>query len=143
ELLSWLNMVAHHLADRMTATAICCLYDPPTRVLRWARAGHLPPILLRGPDGSELPMIKGPLLGAFTDAQYEEGELQLQAKDTLLLYTDGLIERRDHNLRHAQNRLLSIARREAATLDHRLDDLLTHCDSDTDDDTCLIGVHLS
>ena len=141
--MAWLNMVAHHLTDRMTATAVCALYDPPTRMLRWARAGHLPPILLREGDGAELPMVKGPLLGAFTDARYEEGRLQLRAEDTLLMYTDGLIERRDHNLRHAQDRLLAIARRAASTLDHRLDDLLTHCNSDTDDDTCLIGVHLS
>ncbi|MEV0612549.1 SpoIIE family protein phosphatase [Nonomuraea sp. NPDC050404] len=143
QIMSWLNQVAHHLADRMTATAVCGLYDPPTRVLRWARAGHLPPILLREGNGSELAMVKGPLLGAFTDAQYEEGELQLRAGDTLLLYTDGLIERRDHNLRHAQDQLLAIAERHAATLDHRLDDLLTHCHSDTDDDTCLIGVRLN
>jgi PAS domain-containing protein len=143
QLMAWLNLVAHHLADRLTATAVCGLYDPPSRMLRWARAGHLPPILLREEGGAELPMVKGPLLGAFIDARYEEGELQLQAKDTLLLYTDGLIERRDHNLRHAQDRLLDIARRTSATLDHRLDDLLTHCNSDTDDDTCLIGVHLS
>ncbi|GAA2889460.1 SpoIIE family protein phosphatase [Nonomuraea rubra] len=143
QIMDWLNQVAHHLADRMTATAVCALYDPPTRMLRWARAGHLPPILLRDGSGSELPMVRGPLLGAFTDARYEEGRLQLRAEDTLLLYTDGLIERRDHNLRHAQDQLLTIARRSAATLDHRLDDLLTHCNSDTDDDTCLIGVHLS
>ncbi|MFC5826403.1 SpoIIE family protein phosphatase [Nonomuraea insulae] len=143
QLMLWLNQVAHHLADRLTGTAVCALYDPLTRVLRWSRAGHLPPILLREGSGAELPLVKGPLLGAFTDAQYEEGRLQLRAGDTLLMYTDGLIERRDHNLRHAQDRLLSIARRGAATLDHRLDALLTHCDSDTDDDTCLIGVHLS
>ncbi|MCK2219001.1 SpoIIE family protein phosphatase [Actinomadura sp. ATCC 31491] len=142
QLMSWLNLVAHHLAGRLTATAVCGLYDPVGRVLSWARAGHLPPILLRGTDGSELPMIKGPLLGAFTDAVYEEGRLDLRAEDTLLLYTDGLIERRDHNLRHAQDRLLAIAARGAATLDHRLDDLLIHCNSDTDDDTCLIGVQL-
>ncbi|MGR6920858.1 SpoIIE family protein phosphatase [[Actinomadura] parvosata] len=143
QIMDWLNQVAHHLADRMTATAVCALYDPPTRVLRWARAGHLPPILLRDGNGSELPMVKGPLLGAFTDARYEEGRLQLQAGDTLLMYTDGLIERRDHNMRHAQDQLLAIAERAATTLDHRLDDLLTHCNSDTDDDTCLIGVRLS
>ncbi|NUP02680.1 MAG: SpoIIE family protein phosphatase, partial [Nonomuraea sp.] len=142
QLLVWLNLVARHLADRMTATAICGVYDPATRVLHWARAGHLPPILLRGAAGTELPLVKGPLLGAFPDAGYEEGRLQLRADDTLLLYTDGLIERRDHNLRHAQDHLLAIASRPAATLDHRLDDLLTHCNSDTDDDTCLIGVHV-
>ncbi|MET9842318.1 SpoIIE family protein phosphatase, partial [Streptomyces virginiae] len=31
----------------MTATAVCGIFDPRTRVLRWARAGHLPPVLVR------------------------------------------------------------------------------------------------
>ncbi|QYC41169.1 Phosphoserine phosphatase RsbU [Nonomuraea coxensis DSM 45129] len=143
QLMSWLNSVARHLDDPMTATAVCCVYDPTGRTLSWARAGHLPPILLRGPEGRELPMIKGPLLGAFADAAYEEGEARLRAGDTLLLYTDGLIERRDHNLRHTQDRLLAVATGGATTLDRLLDDLLIHCDSDTDDDTCLIGVQLT
>ncbi|SEU19314.1 SpoIIE family protein phosphatase [Nonomuraea wenchangensis] len=143
QLMSWLNLVTCHLAGPMTATAVCGVYDPASRVLSWARAGHLPPILLRERDGSELPMIKGPLLGAFTDAAYEEGRVQLHVDDTLLLYTDGLIERRDRNLRHAQDRLLAIATRGAATLDRLLDDLLIRCGSDTDDDTCLIGVQLT
>ncbi len=51
QLLSWLNMVTHHLTGGVTATAVCGLYDPATRVLRWARAGHLPPVLVRGSRG--------------------------------------------------------------------------------------------
>ena len=47
QLLSWLNMVAHHLTGGVTATAVCGLYDPERRRLRWARAGHLPPVLTR------------------------------------------------------------------------------------------------
>ena len=43
QLLSWLNMVAHHLTGLVTATAVCGLYDPSRHTLRWARAGHLPP----------------------------------------------------------------------------------------------------
>lgn len=43
QLLSWLNTVTHHLAKHVTATAVCGIFDPRTRVLRWARAGHLPP----------------------------------------------------------------------------------------------------
>ncbi|MFD1540697.1 SpoIIE family protein phosphatase [Nonomuraea guangzhouensis] len=142
QLLTWLNLVAHHLTDSVTATAICGLYDPRTRVLRWARAGHLPPLLVRGTNASELPMVAGLLLGAVSEASYEEGRLQLEADDTLLMYTDGLIERRDRALQHAQNHLLDIAGHPAPTLDQRLEYLLTHCNSDTDDDTCLIGVEL-
>jgi serine phosphatase RsbU (regulator of sigma subunit)/PAS domain-containing protein len=142
QLLTWLNLVAHHLTDSVTATAICGLYDPLTRVLRWARAGHLPPLLVRGTHASELPMVGGLLLGAVSEASYEEGQLQLEAKDTLLMYTDGLIERRDRALQHAQSQLLAISAQPAPTLEQRLDHLLTHCTSDTDDDTCLIGVEL-
>ncbi|MGW1607108.1 PP2C family protein-serine/threonine phosphatase, partial [Streptomyces eurythermus] len=42
QLLSWLNIVAHHLTGAVTATAVCALYDPDQHTLRWARAGHLP-----------------------------------------------------------------------------------------------------
>lgn len=38
QLLQWLNLMAHNLTDNIIATAICGLYDPQTRVLRWARA---------------------------------------------------------------------------------------------------------
>lgn len=48
QLLGWLNNVTHHLTDHVTATAVCALYDPADRTLSWARAGHLPPVLLRG-----------------------------------------------------------------------------------------------
>ncbi|MDP9842409.1 PP2C family protein-serine/threonine phosphatase [Streptosporangium lutulentum] len=142
QLLTWLNLVAHHLTESVTATAVCGLYDPTTRVLRWARAGHLPPVLIRRNRATELSMIGGILLGAVSDADYAEERIQLERDDTLLMYTDGLIERRDRSLQHSQAQLLITAEHPTASLDHRLDHLLTHCNSDTDDDTCLIGVQL-
>ncbi|SEL87528.1 GAF domain-containing SpoIIE family protein phosphatase [Nonomuraea pusilla] len=141
-LLAWLNLLARHQADRVTATVVCGLYDPRTRELRWARAGHLPPLLLRGGGGRELPLTRGAVLGAFRDPRYEEGRLRLRPDDTLLLYTDGLIERRNGDLERARDRLLATATQPAGGLDHRLDHLLTHCGSSEDDDTCLVGVHL-
>ncbi|WP_433259575.1 SpoIIE family protein phosphatase (plasmid) [Streptosporangium sp. CA-135522] len=142
QLLSWLNLVAHHLTDHVTATAVCGIYDPHTQILRWARAGHLPPILVRQDQAAELPLIDGVLLGAIAETDYEEGQLQLQRDDVLLLYTDGLIERRDRTLQYSQRQLLSLAKSPAATLEQRLNHLLTHSSSDTDDDTCLIGIQL-
>ncbi|MEU5869539.1 SpoIIE family protein phosphatase [Nonomuraea sp. NPDC047529] len=142
QLLTWLNLVAHHLTANVTATAICALFDPRTRVLRYARAGHLPPILVRDGQARELDMTKGLLLGAVAEADYEETHLQLASDDILLMYTDGLIERRDVNLHESQQRLLDVARQPAATLEQRLDHLLTHSNSDTDDDTCIIGARL-
>ncbi|MFI9594755.1 SpoIIE family protein phosphatase [Nonomuraea sp. NPDC052265] len=142
QLLTWLNLVAHHLTANVTATAICGLFDPRTRVLRYARAGHLPPILVRDGQARELDLTKGLLLGAVAEAEYEETHVQLASDDILLMYTDGLIERRDVNLHESQQRLLDLARQPAATLEQRLDHLLTHSNSDTDDDTCVIGARL-
>ncbi|MCX5207974.1 SpoIIE family protein phosphatase [Kitasatospora sp. NBC_00240] len=147
QLLAWLNVVAHHLTDNVTATAVCGLFDPDTRTMRWARAGHLPPVLLRDGRASTLPLVGGLLLGAIAETEYEESELQLQADDTLLMYTDGLIERKDRSVQDSLDRLLTLAHGTAGagtapSLEKRLDHLLTHSNADTDDDTCLIGVQL-
>ncbi|MFF1901587.1 SpoIIE family protein phosphatase, partial [Streptomyces sp. NPDC058206] len=61
----------------------------------------------------------------------------------LLLYTDGLIERRDTSVQDSLAQLLTTAEAPASTLERRLDRLLTHSDSDTDDDTCIIGIKVS
>jgi serine phosphatase RsbU (regulator of sigma subunit)/PAS domain-containing protein len=143
QLLSWLNLVAHHLTGAVTATAVCALYDPEERTLRWARAGHLPPVLVRGGEAAPLPLLKGMLLGAVPDAPFEEGEVRLAPEDTLLMYTDGLVERRDSSVEESLTHLLSTASRTAPTaLDQQLDRLLTYSRSDTDDDTCLVGVRV-
>ncbi|MEU9328401.1 SpoIIE family protein phosphatase [Streptomyces canus] len=143
QLLSWLNMVAHHLTGAVTATAVCGLYDPESHTLRWARAGHLPPVLVRGSDAAPLPLVKGLLLGAVPEATYEEHEVQLAVDDTLLMYTDGLIERRDRSVEESLAQFLTVARAVPPTLDQQLDRLLTHSRSDTDDDTCIVGIRVA
>ncbi|MFF8865006.1 SpoIIE family protein phosphatase [Streptomyces sp. NPDC015139] len=142
QLLSWLNIVAHHLTGAVTATAVCGLYDGERRTLRWARAGHLPPVLVRESEASTLPTLKGLLLGALPEAVYEETEVQLAAGDTLLMYTDGLIERRDRSVEESLSHLLDTARSAPKVLDQQLDRLLTYSRSDTDDDTCIVGIRV-
>ncbi|MEU3573845.1 SpoIIE family protein phosphatase [Kitasatospora sp. NPDC036755] len=147
QLLSWLNSVTHHLTDNVTATAVCGLYEPGTGRLRWARAGHPPPVLQRAGRATTLPQLGGILLGAVDQAEYEEGELPLEPGDTLVMYTDGLIERRDESLQASLTSLTALveqAHRVAATgeagLQDQLDHLLRYSSADTDDDTCLVGV---
>ncbi|MFB9535620.1 MULTISPECIES: SpoIIE family protein phosphatase [Streptomyces] len=142
QLLSWLNSVAHHLSDSVTATAVCALYDPFRRVLRWARAGHLPPVLVRDGQATTLPLLKGLLLGAASDITYQEAEMRLEIGDTLLMYTDGLVERRDRSMEESLKHLLMTASAKKTTLDQRLDHLLTYSRSDTDDDTCIISIEV-
>ncbi|WP_436848211.1 SpoIIE family protein phosphatase [Streptomyces collinus] len=143
QLLSWLNIVAHHLTGAVTATAVCGLYDGEKRTLRWARAGHLPPVLVRDSEAVALPPIKGLLLGAVPEAGYEETEVQLAAGDTLLMYTDGLIERRDRSVEESLSHLLVTASSAPTSLDQHLDRLLTYSRSDTDDDTCIVGIRVA
>lgn len=142
QLLSWLNIVTHHLTGGVTATAVCGLYDPDSRTLRWARAGHLPPVLVRGSEAAPLPLVRGMLLGAVPEAVYEESEVRLAAEDNLLMYTDGLIERRDRSVEESLTHLLTAAASAPDTLDQRLDRLLTYSRSDTDDDTCIVGIRV-
>nr|WP_107469679.1 SpoIIE family protein phosphatase [Streptomyces mangrovisoli] len=142
QLMSWLNIVAHHLTGAVTATAVCGLYDPERRTLRWARAGHLPPVLVRAAEAAPLPLVSGMLLGAVPEAPYEESEIALEPGDTLLMYTDGLIERRDRSVEESLAQLLTTAVAGPRTLDQQLDRLLTYSRSDTDDDTCLVGIRV-
>ncbi|MEW2418036.1 SpoIIE family protein phosphatase [Streptomyces sp. NPDC046866] len=147
QLLTWLNSVTHHLTESLTATAACGIYDPATRRLRWARAGHPPPVLLRDGRAETLPQIGGILLGVLDQADYEEDEVHLQPGDTLVMYTDGLIERRDQSLATSLTNLLALTEQAVAdpggtpgSLEAHLDHLLRYSASDTDDDTCLVGV---
>ncbi|MFE9929181.1 SpoIIE family protein phosphatase [Streptomyces sp. NPDC005533] len=142
QLLAWLNRVAFHLTSNLTATAVCALFDPPARTLQWARAGHLPPVLVRNGQAQSFPLTGGLLLGAMPDATFTEEEVQLEAADILLMYTDGLVERRDIAVTDSLAQLLTVASRSADTLEKRLDSVLTYSTSDTDDDTCLIGIEV-
>lgn len=143
QILGWLNTVAHRMTgDIVTATAVCALYDPQDRTLRWAAAGHPPPLLVRGGAASALPIPAGVLLGAMSAPHYAEESLELEPGDVLLMYTDGLIERRDRSLTESLEYLIGMARKPGMTLSQRLDHMLVHSNSDTDDDTCLIGIEV-
>ncbi|MEU8516439.1 SpoIIE family protein phosphatase [Kitasatospora sp. NPDC048722] len=139
-LLRWVNTVA--LRGQVTATAVCVLLDPASGGLRWARAGHLPPIRL-GPDGAEvLPLPHGVLLGALEEARYEEHTAHLPPGDVLLLYTDGLVERRDRPVEESVDQLIRAAGAPGPDLEGYLDRLLELSPADTDDDTCLVAVRV-
>ncbi|WP_246158976.1 PP2C family protein-serine/threonine phosphatase [Catellatospora sichuanensis] len=78
-----------------TATAVVAVYDPTDGMLVWARAGHPMPLLGSAGNAGPLPWLDGLLLGASAQAEYPQGRVRLRPQDVLLLYTDGLIERRD------------------------------------------------
>ena len=142
ELLRHLNYAACHLTEGIAGTVVCGRYDPDTRVLRWARAGHLPPILVRDGVATMLPLPDGVLLGLDPDAEYEEAELPMRGGDTLLLFTDGLIERRSRSISDALRELTAAAAPAGPDAAAHADRILSSALSDTGDDACLVAVRI-
>jgi serine phosphatase RsbU (regulator of sigma subunit) len=142
ELLQNLNYAACHLDERMAGTVVCGVYDPETQVLRWARAGHLPPILVRGGVAETLPLPEGVLLGLAPDIAYEETELAMRPGDSLLLFTDGLVERRDGSISDALADFRAAATPVGSSASEHADRVLREATSDTGDDACLVVMRI-
>jgi serine phosphatase RsbU (regulator of sigma subunit) len=139
-----LNGVVCRLTSGVVGTVVCGLYDPGTRVLRWARAGHLPPVLMRGQTAWDLPLPGGVLLGMDPDARYEEATQSLALGDTLLLFTDGLIERRGESIEDVLAEFVAALPSGSAELTAaaQADKVLASAVSDTGDDACLVVVRI-
>lgn len=142
ELLRQLNYGAVHLTEGTTGTVICGRYHPATRMLRWARAGHLPPVLVRDGVASALDLPDGLLLGAQPDADYEEVSLQLRSGDTLLLYTDGLVERRAASISDSLADFVAAAVPGGPDADSHAARIFARAASDTGDDACLLACRI-
>jgi hypothetical protein len=141
-LLQHLNNAAYYITEGIAGTVICALYDPNTRLLRWSRAGHLPPVLVRDGSAAALPLPGGVLLGLDPDARYEEATLSLQPEDMLLLFTDGLIERRGQSITDSLADFVAATVPAAADADAQADRMLASALSDTGDDACLVTVRI-
>lgn len=117
------------------------------RLLRWSSAGHLPPLLLRA-DGTALMLqtAPDPLLGLRVDAERRDWTVELDVGDTVVLYTDGLVERRGEDLDHGLERLRATAQELAAgatTLDSLVAALLAALlEGEQEDDVALVAVRL-
>jgi serine phosphatase RsbU (regulator of sigma subunit) len=121
---------------------ICGRYSQGSRMLRWARAGHLPPVLVRRGTATVQPMPDGMLLGVQPETAYEQLYLQLRSEDTLLFYTDGLIERRAASISDALAEFAAAAVPADPDLDTHVSRILTSAVSDTGDDACLLAVRI-
>ena len=142
ELLGHLNYAACHLTEGIAGTVVCGQYEPKTRMLRWARAGHLPPVLVRDGAGRALPLPEGVLLGLDPTAQYEEASTQLRVGDTLLLFTDGLVEQRSGSISDALRDFALAAAPAGPDARSHADRILGSALSDTGDDACLVVVRI-
>ncbi|MEJ5868359.1 SpoIIE family protein phosphatase [Pseudokineococcus sp. 5B2Z-1] len=153
ETLAGLDAAMEGLLLETTATAVVVRVEqtPDMRAegltrLRWSNAGHPPPMLAT-PDGEVHQLLAARtdlLLGILPDTRRHEGTAVVDRGSTLLLYTDGLVERRDQGLQQGLARL----RRELSDVAHLpleevLDELLERLRPEAShDDVALLAVRL-
>jgi sigma-B regulation protein RsbU (phosphoserine phosphatase) len=77
-------------------TSLIAQVDCDRGALAYCNAGHFPPILLRRDNTVQMLESGGPLLGALSGAGFQSGELMLEPGDTLVVYSDGVVECRNH-----------------------------------------------
>ncbi len=121
------GMLSHlneHLLEVTAAdsfvTVFYAVYHRPSRRLTYVNAGHNPPQLLRRATGAlESLETGGLILGAFRDAHYELGFVDLEPGDRLFFYTDGLNETENAGGREFGLEGIAQALRDADRLDAR------------------------
>ncbi|MER5632428.1 PAS domain S-box protein [Streptomyces nitrosporeus] len=140
-----LDMANHSLSREATATCVYGLLkgaeEGPWEFVH-SSAGHLPPLLVMD-DGRTryLENGSGLLLGMDPDMLRPRAEDAVPADATVLLYTDGLIERRDESLDEAMGRLGRHAAELAReSLDVFCDELLIGLGADNTDDIAILAV---
>ena len=106
------------------ATCLYAVYDPVSRRCSLARAGHPLPVLVT-PDGAAgfLDLPAGPPLG-LGGLPFESSEIELPAGSILALYTDGLIESRDHDIDIGLERLRRALTHPERSLEATCDNVL-------------------
>ena len=128
------------------ATFLYCRLDPERGEVTMVNAGHPPPLLIH-PDGTHefIEGDHGPPLGVGLPPVYAQTEFTLEIGALLLLYTDGLIERRRESLRARQAELAIAAvngPREPEIVCSRVIDRLLPAAGPADD-VALLAVHNS
>lgn len=148
-LLSRLHAFIHYLDQELYATAAVARLQPGEPVITWASAGHPPPLLRTPHEGVRVLEEKsGPMLGLPLQSAFLEHTAPFPADSTLLLYTDGLVERRADGIDPGIGRLVrAFGALNGPELSGDLDRAATVllgamlADSDGEDDTCLLLCH--
>jgi anti-sigma regulatory factor (Ser/Thr protein kinase) len=97
EVLEYLDGIVQDLAGDQIVTCVYAVFDSTDQTMRFANAGHLPPLLVDAGGPVHQLGTAGPPLGAGYFGQSSE-TVQLRRGSTVAFYTDGLVERRDRDL---------------------------------------------
>lgn len=143
-----LNRMLTGGGDITLASAVVGRFEPTTRRLSWAQAGHPTPLLLRSREVRRLDRPAGPILGAVPGAVYATARTLLAPGDTVLMFTDGLIERRPSSgargddLEHLMEEILGfVAELDPARMPEALTSRLVP--ATPLDDTCIVAATIT
>jgi PAS domain S-box-containing protein len=120
--LAGINRLVHQTRAGEVATLACAVIDPARQELVHVSAGHPPPLLVQ--PGKEPVYLSGGRslpLGAVAHPKFREEAVAIEPGTTLILYTDGLIERRGESIDEGLGRLRNAA---ALGADSSIEDLL-------------------
>jgi anti-sigma regulatory factor (Ser/Thr protein kinase) len=144
EALRRLDRLMQTIRGRGMATAAYAILEPGTGALEYASAGHLPPVVT-GPAGQArlLDVTTAPPLGTLPYASYPVTHETLLPGETLLLYTDGLVERRREPLTAGLERLREVAS-TAVGVEHLCDRITQRLvpPQGADDDIAIVAIRI-
>jgi PAS domain S-box-containing protein len=121
-----LSLYARSVEGAENTTVVWAMVDPRSRLIIYSNAGHPPPVLVH-PDGAceLLDQAVDPPLGARPQqVPHPQAGLSYTPGDTLVLFTDGLIERRGEDIDASLDRLVAVLGRFAGEHPERLADLV-------------------
>ena len=138
-----LDLLMAGLLDQRVATAVLAVLDPATGRVELASAGHPPPMLITRRSADDVVIPIRPLLGVGTGVA-ETVTIDLPPGAALLLYTDGLVERRGTDMAERTERLRSLAADTYVDSDLQawVDRLIELHDDGGGDDTTVLALRL-
>jgi len=143
--MSGAHQLVSQLATPTMVTLLYLLFDPDNRHLRFTNAGHPPALVFDGTRSTYLGEGLSPPLGVTAEPDFTEVTHEMWPGATLLLYTDGLVERRGVSIQDGLDRLGVAAVSDAAAdvdVEELCDGLLLHLVGDTRvaDDIALLAM---
>ena len=90
------RIIEHDNPKANCLTVVYMVYNPRTGEMRYANGGHPPPIVVGGDGtGSELAPVQGVEVGLDAEAAFEEGTATLEPGETVVMYSDGVVQARN------------------------------------------------
>lgn len=144
--LSTLDDAMYGLGVDLYATAILAQVEQeangsarPSRTLRWSNAGHPPPVLIRADGRTELLERPSDALLGLGRRERDDHAVLLEGGDTVVFYTDGLVERRGIPLQQRLEWLTSVLHgRQELSAEELCDHMLAQLGNRTEDDVALL-----